>query len=232
MFRRFRSHLTYANVMATVAVFVALGGASYAAVKLPRNSVGGAQIRKNAVTGSKVRNSSLTGADVKNGSLTVTDFKGSMLGPAGPQGVPGPPGRPGDAGPAGRSALAPLQSGEVVRGVVGEQVNATAGEEFYVAETLPIPAPELLTNGKVIVDGPYDDPSDPCKGSFADPTAPPGKLCIYGSGSPVGTNTQEEEGTAASGAVGPASRYGFSLRFYAVANGEASVLATWAYTAP
>ncbi len=55
-----RGGLTYANVMATVAVFIALGGASYAAVKLPKNSVGSSQIKKNAVTGSRVRNSSLT----------------------------------------------------------------------------------------------------------------------------------------------------------------------------
>src|SRR3954453_2521317 len=34
-----RSKLTYANVMATVAVFIAMGGASYAAFHLPKNSV-------------------------------------------------------------------------------------------------------------------------------------------------------------------------------------------------
>ena len=35
-----RPRVTYANVMATIAVFVALGGASYAAIAVPRNSVG------------------------------------------------------------------------------------------------------------------------------------------------------------------------------------------------
>ena len=34
-----RSRLTYANVMATVAVFIALGGGAYAVTKLDRNSV-------------------------------------------------------------------------------------------------------------------------------------------------------------------------------------------------
>jgi hypothetical protein len=33
-----RPKLTYANVMATIAVFIALGGASYASLKLPKNS--------------------------------------------------------------------------------------------------------------------------------------------------------------------------------------------------
>src|SRR3954447_8208291 len=44
-----RPRLTYANIMATIAVFIALGGSSYAALKLPRNSVGSTQIRSGAV---------------------------------------------------------------------------------------------------------------------------------------------------------------------------------------
>ena len=42
---RLRSHITYANVMATIALFIALGGTSYAVSQLPRNSVGAKQIR-------------------------------------------------------------------------------------------------------------------------------------------------------------------------------------------
>jgi hypothetical protein len=41
--------LTYANVVATLALFIALGGASYAAVVLPANSVGPKQLRSGAV---------------------------------------------------------------------------------------------------------------------------------------------------------------------------------------
>src|SRR5919204_3264335 len=37
--RRIREHLTYANVMATLAVFIVLGGGAYAAFHLPKNSV-------------------------------------------------------------------------------------------------------------------------------------------------------------------------------------------------
>lgn len=64
-----RPKLTYANVMATAAVFIALGGVSYAAFKLPKNSVGAKQLKKNAVTGQKVKNGSLTGKDVDSASL-------------------------------------------------------------------------------------------------------------------------------------------------------------------
>jgi hypothetical protein len=37
--RRIRSHLTYANVVSTIALFIVLGGVSYAAFHLPKNSV-------------------------------------------------------------------------------------------------------------------------------------------------------------------------------------------------
>ncbi|HVO55388.1 MAG TPA: hypothetical protein VMT37_13335 [Solirubrobacterales bacterium] len=61
--------LSYANVVATLALFVALGGASYAAVSLPTNSVGAKQLRKNAVTAAKIKNGAVTGAKVKLSSL-------------------------------------------------------------------------------------------------------------------------------------------------------------------
>jgi hypothetical protein len=43
---KLRASLTYANVMATVAVFVAVGGTSYAVAQLPRNSVGSKQLKR------------------------------------------------------------------------------------------------------------------------------------------------------------------------------------------
>ena len=49
MLARTLSRLTYADVMATIAVFLALGGGAYAALRLPRNSVGARQIKANAV---------------------------------------------------------------------------------------------------------------------------------------------------------------------------------------
>ncbi|HYZ29376.1 MAG TPA: hypothetical protein VE570_10000 [Thermoleophilaceae bacterium] len=66
-----RPHLTYANVIATLALFIALGGSGYAATQLSRNSVGTRQLKANAVTGSKVRDDSLTGADINEASLAT-----------------------------------------------------------------------------------------------------------------------------------------------------------------
>jgi hypothetical protein len=68
-------------IVACIALAVALGGTSYAALKLPRNSVGVNQLRANAVTSGKVR----------NGALTAKDFKRSTL-LRGPRGAQGPKG--------------------------------------------------------------------------------------------------------------------------------------------
>lgn len=59
-----RQRLTYANVVATMALVLALGGVSYAAGVLPKNSVGTKQIKKAAVTGVKVKKHTLTGKNI------------------------------------------------------------------------------------------------------------------------------------------------------------------------
>jgi hypothetical protein len=60
-----RRRLTYANVMATVAVFIALGGSSYAAL---------------TVTGRNVKNGSLTFRDLRRDTLGGSRIKESRLG--------------------------------------------------------------------------------------------------------------------------------------------------------
>lgn len=64
-----RERLTYSNVMATLAVFCALGGSAYAVSQLPKNSVGAKQIRKQAVRSGEVKNRSLLPKDSKIGDL-------------------------------------------------------------------------------------------------------------------------------------------------------------------
>lgn len=58
-----------AMVVAFIALFVAVGGSSYAVTRLPAGSVGSKQLKKNAVTGVKVKNRSLTAADINVRSL-------------------------------------------------------------------------------------------------------------------------------------------------------------------
>lgn len=77
--RRLPSKITYANVVATLALFIALGGVSWAAVKLPKNSVGTKQIKKNAVTSAKIKKNAITSAKIKNGSVVAAKVKGDSL---------------------------------------------------------------------------------------------------------------------------------------------------------
>src|SRR3954469_12652924 len=95
LFSKLTSRLTYANVMSTIAVFLAVGGGAYAAVTLPRNSVGNKQLKAGAVSSAKVRDGSLRARDFATGQLP--------LGARGAQGAQGPQGVPGAAGPPGPS---------------------------------------------------------------------------------------------------------------------------------
>jgi hypothetical protein len=109
--RGIQERVTYANVTATLALFLALGGTSYA-LTLPRNSVGSQQIRSKAVGASELRAGSVRSSDVKDRSLRIQDLsrraRASLRGAAGPAGPPGP------AGITYRSAV--TASGALVRG--------------------------------------------------------------------------------------------------------------------
>lgn len=61
---------TYANVTATLALVVALGGTGYAAVNLPKNSVGSKQIVNDSIKSVDVKNNGLKGADVDESTLS------------------------------------------------------------------------------------------------------------------------------------------------------------------
>jgi len=96
---RIRSHVSYANVMATVAIFVALGGTSYAVTQLPRNSVGTNQIRTGAVGQSEIRKSAVRSKQVKDRAIGLQDV--SLAARSSLRGQPGPTGPTGPTGPAG-----------------------------------------------------------------------------------------------------------------------------------
>lgn len=59
-----RKRLTYANVMSTLAVFIALGGSSYAAL-----TISGSSIKNRSIAGKKLRSNTLTGSQIKESRL-------------------------------------------------------------------------------------------------------------------------------------------------------------------
>ncbi len=83
--------LTYANVIATLALFISLGGASYAAVSLRPNSVGSRQIQNGAVILPKLGFALGSSSAQVAGPQTIRGFScgGSVTGAAPP--CPPPP---------------------------------------------------------------------------------------------------------------------------------------------
>jgi hypothetical protein len=109
---KIRRHIK-GNVVAYVALFIALTGTSYAAIKLPRDSVTSRELAPKSVGSSELKDNSVTSRKVKD--LLARDFKAGELGQvtskgtagaAGPEGSPGPPGPTGEQGPAGPPGVA------------------------------------------------------------------------------------------------------------------------------
>lgn len=95
-------------IVACLALLVALGGTSVAAVnQLGRNTVDTPQLVNGAVTNPKIRNNAINSSKVANRSLLRSDFAPGQLpaGPVGPQGPAGPTGAAGAAGAAGPAGV-------------------------------------------------------------------------------------------------------------------------------
>jgi hypothetical protein len=121
---RVRKHLTFANIVASLALFIALGGASYAAVKLPAHSVGTAQLQNGAVTLPKISSGardSLRGNDGVQGAI-------------GPIGLTGAKGATGETGAKGATGIA---GG---KGATGEQGDPGASEGYFDRDSTTISA--------------------------------------------------------------------------------------------
>lgn len=249
--RAWRPTSTHATGIALLALFVALGGLSWAVVKAPRNSVVSKSIKNNNVRAVDVKDEGLTGADVAGNSITGADVEESSL----------------DTVPSATSAVsassattaanaellsnrplpeflrygATIPSGTTVTGAWGGRANITKDVQYYrfgQAVSFPLPAPADLADAQVnFANSLLFTPADTdgtCGGAPDNPTAPAGKVCIYiEEASSVSYAVATAEGFSV-GSDG-ASRYGFYIDG-PEANGASSntynVSGTWAYTAP
>ena len=138
---QFRARLTYANVTASLALFLALGGGAYAATQLPKNSVGTRQLKNGAVTKAKLAK-----------GVSVQGAKGDTgpQGPAGAQGQPGAPGTNGTNGANGTNGTngAPGLSGvEIVTGGATDTSGNTTAHDLTGSADCP--------SGKKVLGGGY-----------------------------------------------------------------------------
>jgi hypothetical protein len=81
--RLFR-HLTFSNVIALLALFVALGGAAYAGSKINgqsivNKSIGGGKLKNETITANKIKKGTITSAQIAPGSIDSTQINISTL---------------------------------------------------------------------------------------------------------------------------------------------------------
>jgi hypothetical protein len=227
--RRARQHLTYANTMATIAVFIALSGGAYAAVRLPAKSVGTRELKNGAVTKAKINRQTLRALTGPRGAAGARGVAGAV-GPAGPGGAPGAVGATGASGADGATgpAGAPggvggtLPSGATLRGIYRADASTSPSRQTNVSfgyRLSTIVTEEIVT--------PNGAPTAHCKGTPADPTAAPGYVCFYATlGTSVGSNVLAyDPETTLSGQTGHTGMVVYTN------NGSYSQ-GTWAVTAP
>lgn len=139
----------YANVTATMALVVALGGSAYAA-----NTVRSSDIKNGEVKRVDLANSAVTSAKVRNGALLSRDFKRGQL-PAGRRGATGATGARGPKGDRGdrgeRGATGPSDAFQAFRNAISPPPLPDAATTTLV--TLPLPAGKYVVLGKLDFDG-------------------------------------------------------------------------------
>jgi hypothetical protein len=216
-----------ATLIASVALFVALGGTGYAAFSLPKNSVGSKQLKNNAVTTSKIKNGAVTVGKLKNGAVTAGKINASGLT------VPNAlhANNADNAITATNATTAAtatgqgtLASGKTEIGIVGGvfQNGPTVSSPLATTVTFPLLAPVALSGSSIEV-----APTTSCTGSTANPTAAAGFVCIYPDIMIAASGISGDTG------VNGDKKLGFELDWVATAaNQQSSVRAEWAYTAP
>lgn len=188
MFEGMRRRMSYANVIATVALFFAMsGGALAAGHYLISNTKQISpkvlkQLKGNTGPAGPAGAAGPAGTAGANGNTGPAGAQGSQ-GPQGPQGPAGPTGPQGQAGKDGQTGFtATLPSGKSERG----QWGGSALEGVLSSISFVIPLSEEVPARFIGVEEGQGEPKESpfiqkheCGGTIAAPTAPAGKLCVF-----------------------------------------------------
>jgi hypothetical protein len=141
--------------MATIALFVALGGTSVAAVHLAKNSVTSTAIKNGQVKNRDLANNAVTSSKVKDHSLLGKDFKSGQLpqGPKGATGAQGPKGNTGNTGATGPS------NGYFSSSTAATLPVAWTTPDSQTLRSLSLPAGKYILNAVVQADNDAATPS-------------------------------------------------------------------------
>jgi len=224
-----------ALAVSLLALFVALGGTGYAAMRLPRNSVGTIQLQNNSVIAPKIRNGTIVGSKLHNGAVTA--------GKINPKGLTVPNATHATIAVSAQTAAAAttatsagtatiasspgaLASGRAETGVYDVQFTGASGS---AAISFPFPLAVPATHVEWLAPGAASDTG--CPGSAATPEAARGFLCLYAS-----AETNVASGCVAD-AAGSCSGPSFTYGSVAEVTPTDTTLptrsvGTWAVTAP
>lgn len=215
--KRLGIKLTYANVAATLCLCLLIGGGTAFAASsfLPKNSVGSKQIKKGSIQFSDLSRSALKRLKGKPGKRGATGKAGAT-------------GKTGATGPAGPLTTV-LPSGQTLRGAFNLDTVAGAVDTILGGS---ISFGFTLSKAPVVEDRQEGSPSTAnCPGSYKNPSAAPGVLCVYEAGrnnvsqlAVCGINCEPESPSA--------SPFGAELYSHSQAPGRFSVWGSWAVTAP
>jgi hypothetical protein len=213
--------------MATIAVFISLGGSSYAVLRITSKNV-----PPNALTGADIRG--LTTRDIRDRSLLRRDFRAGQLpqattgprGPKGDKGETGPKGEPGQQGEPG-PLLDTLESGQTLYGKYYALDNPAQSGQFAIdVISYQFPLPEIPADHDL---PPGAQGTAECPGSADDPLAQQGHLCVYSE-----ARSGVQTGFSGDGmGIDRKDLFGFAVNV--VSSGSAGVfydVGGWAVTAP
>ena len=221
-----RRRLTYANVVATLALVFAMSGGALAANHYLINST--KQINPKVLkklTGTPGRAGG-TGASGVAGPVGPTGKEGPA-GKEGKEGKDGKEGKEGKEGAPGQSALSPLPSGQSVSGDYGIYTpNSKTTGFLNTSVTFPIALSAPIPQSNAI----YTLTSVPVTHCSGPGHADPGFLCIY-SGNRGRVSTPPLVLNFEGGPDEGAGRFGFDLQ-WSITGEEAFDVGTYTVTAP
>ena len=230
MLTRLRSQLTYANVMATIAVFLVVTGIGVAVAALPKKSVGKKQLKNKAVTSKKLAKNAVNASKIGSGAVGRSEIASGAVNTGKISNKSVTRSKLGDDV---TPLVGPLRTGQTLRGMfdLGDQA-AAAGNTTFDGTTFQFPlnnAPTAPTANVIdqVANPGANTASCPgvSGGNAQTPNAAAGQLCIYITGK---TNLA---------AVNPltlvnTSRLGFGLSAASAAAGAYEATGFWAVTAP
>lgn len=183
-----RKHLTYGNVIATLALFIALGGSAIAANAIITRS---SQVADGVITGRKLANGSVSNGKVKRGSLGADRLsrsaRASLTGQRGATGATGPAGPQGPAGTAGAQGAAGTALAYAQVQVAGRSALVDARTSGFTGVARPADGTYCLTVADSIRARVFDARGDPIVPTIATPeygnTSRQGEdITVYGRG--------------------------------------------------